>query len=939
MVTKLGQEVSFAPRNATLGYQVWYNWENLTKTGAVATCGQWTTNINSTLPIAGKNGTYNRPGYLKITKFGFDLPNGTVVEKVIVHYAQQKTTLSSSKGIPTYPIFNGATFTLLNTGKTAVGVPVPIEYTHSTIEFTGVTIDQINDENFGIMIEYPKNSATNPGTIALGDVSIEIITRNPNITVSSSTPNSKIVLGSYFNVEFDVTRLEKIAYTPSCEIEFSGVSYVKKVSGVGTITKNTTDNTYLWVSYFTNSNSNKMTLQFKASTVGTHKITITDTSSNKKYTLVLTVVNYTTTVTTTLNGNKPLMINEEVDYSIDIKTNNPELTKQTITVQLPLGTEIVNTVALTNGYSMTKTNTSTNTVLTLTSKINNYSASIPMSIKFKTSGTLTQTILISNVSVNQTSVIVQSESLGKLGFSRLRLPEEVTENMGNKIEYTIFTVARYVNNSTHTIKNYKNNLRVGVFNSNESYINNEKNFLNHVVWNSSIATKNFVLYQNKIVYDERYPLILVYSHDYTGDPIWDYLRYDFSEPIIVESKNAKVEDYKDFPKPIKALLADSDFATCVVDPNTSTSPVLLYEFDSGGIFELNNFICQGIQISGNYNCNNDIEIQFELESNGKTGFRNMMLKKGSGEFSVGNKYDLFGFIPHDLRENMGNMWLNLVLNNLYDSQTYVELNNITVTVTYFYAETGGYGFSVDGERSEEYGIYFTDFDYDIGTENELKMYSVPGTDDTLPYRMNITSKDITLEISVQDCDIKETSNMVDKVAKLFTNVRSKLTNKPEPKSIIFDIMPDRRFWWIRQQSIESDWETGNFDGKIKLIIPSGTAQSLTKTVTGSSGANNGIVAVTPIINARCTNTGDIYITERYRDQSVIIRNDGSIKIGDVITVDNEQPHKVTVRNGSTGEKDITYLVDYSTTWFSIHGEYMFEGNGCVVTSVEYYEEW
>ena len=943
MVTKYATNITSEAKNASLHYQQWYNITNLSKSGSVAECGQRVTG-NTTLSIGSKAGTYNKPAPITLKGFGFDLPNGTKIEKVIVHYAQQKHSVSSSQGLSTFINIGGARITLLGTSQTVTGVAVPTNYTHSTLEFESITLEQVNSDEFGLKFEYPANSNGNTGTITLGDVYIEIITSVPRVTVSSSTNTSKFVKGTRFDVTFDVTRLENLAFSPKCVITWDeGLVYVQKVQGVGTLTTNEDTNSFDWNSTFTSGNSNKTTLKFRCDKVGVLNIRITDTISNQTYTLPVTVIDYVTTVSTTLNkSNVPFKVDVQTNYDISIVTTNPVLTNQTIKINLPLGTDIVNFATLQSSYNATKTNNSTNTVLTLTAKINNLKANIPMSVKFMNSGTFTQEILIGDTSVNNTTFIVQSSQIGKLGFSRIKLPEEITENMGQGVQYVIITLARYVYDGTGEIKDYKNNLRIGTFHNSETLTTNEQKFIDNVVWNGTIATKKYVLMRNYIRYNPNYPVYIVYAHYYMGDAISQEIKYDFTEPVIMEFAHyKKLEKYKEFPKPIKALLGNSDFAECVVNAQESTAPILLYNFDSGGLFSLDSFICQGITINGNYNVSGDVELQLELVVNGKTGFRNKILEKGNGIFTLGNKYDLFGLKPHDLRNNMNNMEIWLTVYNPYDNEALVELNDININISYFHTTNTGYGFEIEGERSEEYGIYFTGVDYNVGTKNELKMYQVPGTDDTIPYRMNITDKEITLEIGLDDCEIEETMLMVDKVVKLFTNKRHQLTNKPELKSIIFDVMPDRRFWFVREDDIESEWGADSFDGKIKLVIPSGTAQSIEKTVTGSSGANRGNVAVTPIVNCISKTGGSINITERNRGQTVIINNeDGKIGVGDKIIIDNEQPHKVLLqKKGTNTETDITDDVNYSTTWFSLHDEYYFESDDVIITSVEYYEEW
>lgn len=935
MVTKFASTVSFIPKASGNHYQNWYNTDNLKKSSAKATCG--ISGSTSTV-IGGKNGSWHTPSPLTLTGFNFGLPNGTKIEKVIVHYAQQKHTMSSATA---YPSFGGAKFTLIGTGKSLTGTGVPTSYTHATLEFEGITLEQINNPQFGLKIEYPKNGNTNTGLLSLGDVSIEVITSVPRLTVNATTPSTKIIKGSLFEVEFEVTRLENINFSPRCEIAYpTGLTYQAKVNGVGTLTSGEDNNTFIWNSTYSTSNTNKIKLRFKADTEGIKRFTILDTITNKQYVLAVTVVNYTTTVSTTLNTNTaPFKINEEVTYQIIVKTTNPELENQPLDVELPLGTTITNLSDLHTTNNASTTTTSSNVKLSLTAKILKGQSTITIKATFAQSGYLTQKILINNVSANQTSFIVQSSNFGKLGFTRLRLPEEITENMGDGIEYVLCTVARYVQKGSDAITDYINNLRVGIFNYDESFVANEDNFIKMVEWSNNISTKNFVLYTNRFVYNEDCPVFIVYSHDYTGDPVRENLNFDFTEPILMEYVEYKtLIKYKDFPKPINALLANGDYASCTVQPQETTSPVLLYSFDSGGLFDYEEFICQGITIRGDYTASHDVEISFDITVDQKVGHRNKTLNKGSGEFLVGNKYDLFGLKPHDLREKLSDMLVHLTINNQYDEEILIEMNNINITVTYFLMDNQqGYGFEVDGERSEEYGIYFNEFDYNVGTKNELKMYQIPGTDETIPYRMNITDKEISLEISIDDCDREESTLLVDKLVKLFTNDRTTLTNKPIPKSIIFDLMDDRRFWWIRKDDIDSTWDYGGFEGKIKLVIPSGTAELIEPTITGSSGSNPGVAAALPTIRLLAKSEGEIHITERYRDQKVIIEND-NIAIGDTIIIDNKNRHATLQKQNSTESIDITASINYDTTWFSLINEYLLESDDAIIISVEYHEE-
>lgn len=892
--------------------------------------------------VATRSGTYNTPAPIVLNNFNIDLVDGTEIKKVIVHYSQQKFSLSKSQGSITFPVFGGATFTLLGTGLTKTGEAVSSTYKSYTLEFTGVTLAQLRSSNFGLKIAYPRNNSTNTGNMCIGNVCIEIITENPTILVSMDTDNNTRVVHDTVEVNCHVEKIGTTDYNPTVYLNVPSGLSVDSWSGHGSLT-NTGNGVYRWSSEFDNRNKNTIKVTFNCVSKGEHKLSLVDSLTNTSNILNINVKEYTYKVSTTLyDKNKPMVSGSTVEYNITVETDNPDSSYVDLSVIIPASVQINNLATLQSNYGLTGNTVDSNNLRTLTFSLPvSTRKTIPFNVSLVASVYSVQNISIGGKLYLTTPFIAIPSSYESLGFTRLLVPEVYTENLGNSIEYIFSTIAKYdLTNSLGSIINYKNNLRVGIYNSSSDYVADEDDFLNHVVWCTNITTRKWEEYKCNFTYNENNPLYLVYSHDYVGNPLYEDIHLDFTQGAIIEKQyNGLYDSSKKYPVPVKALLNNSEFAKVTMEKRTNTAPIILYEWSGVDAFKTEDISIRGIIFNMTYNTSHDIEIQITISADGHNnirGFRNKTLPKGSGTVTLGGLFDLFGLTPHDLRGKVDQLTVEVEINNPYDDTCNVEINDARVMVNYLVITPEPYGFEVNGERSEEYGIYFTSITPNLGTKNEISEYSITGSDKSIVNRMNITPKEIEIEFALDECDLEEELAIADDViSKLFTNKRNVLTNKPTLKYIIFDNMPDKRYWFVRKDDIDDKIDDGSYTAKIKLYIPDGTAQVIPLVSTGSAGATNGLISIEPIIHLQSTTDGKVEINENYTKQSLLI-NDTNIKSGDIITIDNEH-RKVTVkRAGSVDEKDITNNVDFSTTWFKLRGEYNFKSNTAIITDVQFY---
>ena len=915
---------------ASTHYKAWDDKNNLLGNSGYAICNR------TVSPIATASGTYNRPAPLELTGFGFQIPQGADIEKVIVHYSHKKITLSSSTA---YPTFAGPVITLLNTGQSKTGKAVPTTYTANTLEFTGVTAQQINSNSFGVKIAYPKNTSSNPGRLALGNVYIEVIYSAPQIAISGLVNKTSVLNTDTVKVTVNLEKLNNVAYSPKVNIEFKNtLTYVGNVTGKGSLTK-ISNTKYEWNSEMSTSTSkNTVSFDLRATTVGQESIVLTDTQSGKSYTIQFKVIDFTDTVTSSISQSGYTK-NETNYYNILFKTNEPGTCNRTMKILLPTCTTLDtdNITYLQNNFNAQFSTTTTNFIIQLSITASG-TKTIYLRPIFSQSGYYTQEVQVNNKTFIVSDFIVRSEGLGNLAFTRLEVPEDVLETMTNGYNYTFSSIIKSTQNQIHDVTDNLENLRIGVYNSSSQYLNNEQNFISRVVWSNPKASTNWTLHKVNFSYDNTNPLYLVVSHEFVGDLNYPITVLDFTNPVLIETEYFEdVEDDKKMLIPPNALLGNTEFATVTLQQSEETVPVLCYEWDDGGIFELDNFRLQGIQCCVDYTTSENVQLMVKLSLNdGKiVGYRNITLFAGEGTAEIGTKFDLFGLNPSDFKE-ISRMELQLIATNPYPNAVQLEINNLQLKLNYLLIEALGYGFEVDGERSEDYGIILEDLEHHFGAEHKSSEYTVPGMDKVLYSRLNIDKKEITIEISVDSCDLKETMPLIDKIVNKLTNKREPLSNRPIPKSIIFDHLDDRRFWYIIEDSFDDEVEAGIYTAKIKLIIPDGTAEAVAETISGSVGQTNGLISIHPKITLINTVNNQLIISEEQQGLTFSCY-DERIESGDTIHIDNENRTIMLQKQGSSTSVDLKDSVDFMSDWIFIEGKYEFTSPTSAIVNVAYYE--
>lgn len=438
----------------------------------------------------------------------------------------------------------------------------------------------------------------------------------------------------------------------------------------------------------------------------------------------------------------------------------------------------------------------------------------------------------------------------------------------------------------------------------------------------------------------------------------------FTNPTIVEEDNFKdFENVGVYPTPLGNLFSDIQTSEINLPYDAgNTYPIRIYNFEKSIYEDNENYVIQGISISASLENSSKVNVICSLISPfGQRGSRSIVLNDSSTEISFGGQYDLWGFDFEDLKD-LDDWEFEFFTENPYGDDKLLVVNNVQVTLHYLPIQNAKVKCYVENEDTRFYGMIITKVDIPTALKTDTRYLEITGKDSNDAYRMNIDKKEITIEFRVEGCSIKETTSLLKRIGKLFTNQRNEV-NKPLVKKIEFSHYPGEYWDFVMEDPIDAEAKFVDYEGKIKLIIPAGTSYSLEQVSTGSVGSNTSLAKVNPIINLVPNSIpANIPIIlslgaepldgEDDNRPKMIIRHSSAFeKDRDLIVIDC-QNREVTLHSivsedaGDTEEEletmtvtDITSAVDFNSTWFIIHGEYEFHCSNASVQTVNFKERW
>lgn len=558
-------------------------------------------------------------------------------------------------------------------------------------------------------------------------------------------------------------------------------------------------------------------------------------------------------------------------------------------------------------------------------------------------------------------------------FTVMKLSEEECDRLGNLYTYIAEAYMKHLTEDLHARDWYRNH-RIGVFNNAISdnitvtseevdgeiietvedstdyeSLTKEEVFNNAEYWSSGMSKVNeFDNLECEFTYNEEYPLYIIITGDYNEATSYGYDigTVSYTNPCIIEKDVYKQrEPSGNYPIPLENVLSNDDSSELGIEQFNMSTPIILYRlpFDEGyGTNE--EMTIRGIEVSGTLEQSDELTINARLKSpTGISGTRSIILEENdlaldsTNEFRLGGFGDLWGFSTFDLT-NLEDFELELTVNNnIHETEANINFQDVKITFYLEFIQEQKINIKINGEDLSFYGVFTDDVVIPEGLETDTSFLTIDGTDTNDAYRQNIKEKTIELIMYIAECDFQSSTDMLRQLSKVLVNERDDY-NRPIPNRIEFSHYPDVYFEYVMESalSVESDITTYNI--KAKLTIPSGTAFSKKTYSTGVDGYVQGIAPVNPVITFKPQND-TVEILERKSGQRFNMTYTAGWE-SMIAEIDCEN-HTVVLREDEDDSDitDISGACDFNVDWFSLQGEYQFEGTGCNIRTVSYNERW
>lgn len=917
-------------------YRTWSNLNNLKNSGGVSYCGVRSNNDNYSM-IGSKAGTWNRPSTISLKDFKFNIPDGARITKIRVGYSHERVKYNNC-----YGSFAAPTIRLLNTSYSSKGYSLPFDTNKNksfVTEFTNtINTNIINSANFGVQINYPANTSGNVCQIKLSNVYIEVIYEDYEFYLNTTTDSSKVYNNEETTINLAISSKNKTVSSYTSKVEFTlptGLTFTGKTAGEGTF--NVTGQKVTWTGKFLNQRSINVSFKIKATSLGSKLITFKETEALVTTKLLLDVVENNAKLT--CNYEKVHTEREKFNVQFDLTAKELGLHADNVTITFP------ETITVSNVDSNITVNPGQNNVFVINPDFTDTTGNfVNFTVSSSTSGLQHFTSVFNNQTVVYT-VKIKPSDLTIPYFTCIRLDEHEVDRLGDGKTYSVTSIMKCIIDTENldVYDPYDYNYRVGVFNAQEQTGYTSIDYLSNSKWSEPLSEINT---EQEITvdfdYTKDYPVIIFITGEYLEADA-RAVKLQYTHPVVMEKEfKQHLEEPGLFPYPLKKIASVDEYCISELNSQYTTNNVRAYKMDMSGLIVNENTVVQGITVDFDINCDSEFALLMKLIANDKTGQRSININETTGKASVGGQFDLWGLDFEDfLEDSLENVELEINLSNPFNHDAHIEINNLHVTFHYIEVADSVVKAWVNGKDLRYYNMFLESVTVPAGTENEVKYLNVDGTDSTVAYRSNIQKKKIKIKFIVGGCDLTETSQFMERIGRLFSNERDKF-NKPILNTIEFSNYPDRVWYFLMEDAIDSEVEFADYEGKIELIVPSGTSYSKTPSTSNAYGVNNSIAKINPELYVIATEN-ELTITEELTSQKMVIRDDNLA--GKLLRIDcaNRQAYVLTESSETIGEyvnTSITKSVDFNSDWFIVYGEYRFNCNNTGnIQSVSFYERW
>lgn len=862
-----------------------------------------------TTEIAKLGGVQSKPGELRCSGFGFNIPKNSQINELIVEWeAYVKNVSGGTTNTPNIP---SIWIALPGSDWGINWNSVPVNRTVRNVVFAasavpGVTPASINGSGFWVLYNPARNSnRSNAGKMYVDYIALIADYDEPTYTLQSEL-QTPVGLGGEITYKLKVINTNKTPHTDAVPISIAlpaGLNYVSQSGSDGTYNSSTGK----WNAIINSNCTAEIELTLKATAVGNQSViaTVDEYGTSISRTTTVTSPNYN------LSSDLPQNITEEqnLTYHVTVTVDSDLVSTVNVNIPIPSGFTLV---------SSSGDGTYTNGTGVWSAAFTNKTATLTLVLTAVTPGDYTQTITIGDTNTSTKGITIVSASVTECYYTEVPIPQEILNYLIDGETYILSNNIR-VNQSASTVyngyKNYKLALLQTVNSVTTEYLGTRPSKAN-------IYQRCYVYFTYNAAGTQKIRVYGQYKELSPQNTSVDFLKF-----AIDKAKSTYEESGNLIDEPLD-LKTDSDYATISIPANDQSKKITLGSFNFSGREKDTSLILKGLGVIFNYICTTELILTVTLTSNGETGQKSVILNPTSNQVTIGGLSKLWGITRSKI--DLSNIMASFIIQNPSSDTQEIQLKNILFDLFSQYDVTeGNPGFTLDGEHSKNYNIFLkADTSKNEGVAVDISTLDISNSQGELITEFNLKSKKITLNFLVWGDTLEEAQENLLMVTKYLSNETNNL-GLPIPKAMTFDWDPTRTYNVVLDNEIEADLNNNVYTCKAEFTIPEGIGYSDVKT-TGAIGSNDGLTSVRPTITVLATG-GTIQVYDSITAQSLTINN--NFTNGLILTVDCDDR---TIK-GSDGI-DYTSYVTLNSFWPVLQGDYDFTtSSGCVVEKVQFKE--
>lgn len=857
--------------------------------------------------IAKLGGVQSKPGELRGSGFGFNIPKNSQINKLIVEW--EAYVRSASWGTTNVPNIPSIWIALPGSDWGINWNSVPVNRTVRNVVFAasavpGVTPASLNESGFWVLYNPARNaSKSNAGRMFVDYLALIVDYDEPAYTLQSEL-ETPCGLGGGITCKLKIINTNKTPHTDTVPISINlptGLTYVSQSGSDGTYNSSTGK----WNAIINSNYTAEIELTLKATAIGNQLVTATVDEYG-------TSISRTTTVTSpnyTLSSDLPSNVTEEqnLTYHVTVKVDSDLVNTSNVNIPIPSGFTLVSSSG--NG-------TYNNGVWA--AAFTNKTATLTLVLTAVTPGDYTQTITIDETNTLTKNITIVSASITDCYYSEVSIPPEILNYLNDGEAYILSYNIR-VNQSINTIyngyKNYKLALLQTVNNETTEFLGTRPNHVN-------IYERCYVYFTYNAAGTQKIRVYGQYKELAPANTSVDFLKFAIQKAkTAYETKGA----LPDVPRDLKT---DSDYATIAISSGGTSKEITLSSFNFSGREQDADLIVKGLGVVFPYICTAELILTVTLKTGTESAEKSVILDPTKNSVTVGGLDNLWGLKRDNI--DLNNITVTFRIQNTANDTQEVQLKNIQFVLYSQHDVTGASeGFTLNGEHSRNYDIMLkSSSDKNEGISAKISTLDISNSQGELITQYNLESKSITLEFRLWGDTVEEAQEKLIAATKFLSNEVNDL-GLPIPKTLKFDWDPTRSYNVVLDGEITTDLDIATYTCKAKFTIPEGIGFTDTK-ITGALGSNDGLTSVRPTITVLTTG-GSIQLYDQITGQSLTINNEFSAGMNLTIDCDDR-----TIK--SNDGIDYTSKVTLNSFWPVLRGDYDFTTSaGCIIQKVAFKE--